>query len=727
MSHASVIPAFRYYAFISYSHQDKTWADWLHKALENYVIPKRLVGSTTDTGTIPKRLIPIFRDREELASATDLSRKVNQALALSANLIVICSPRSAGSRWVQQEVLAFQQLGHDQRIFCLIVDGEPLASNIPGREAEECFVPALRSQADSDVLFEPIAADARADKDGRNNAKLKLIAGLLDVGYDDLKQREQHRRNQRMTIVVVAALAITTLTSILAITALIARRAAELARADAERRQQQAEDLVGFMLGDLADKLQQVSRLDIMELVDNRAMAYFEKLPTQDVTDEVLQQRAKTLEGIGSVYMDQGHLPKAMESYRAAAVISRQLADARPRDPARQIAYSRVLTFIGLVAWTQGTLDQAQQAFESAHTALWRAKQEHPDDPELLIQLVYLDNNSGNVSEARGNLAEAELQYRRMLGLCQILAKRKQVKPEWQLQLGAAHNNLGRLALMRGDLTSAISEYHADYAIESTLSEQNPQDNEQRSNLMTAHAILGRTLALVGDNPSAIQHLSQALVIGNQLQKVDPASTTTQESLALYGSQLARLRRLDGDLPAAKVLNGKSLRLFDKLVKLAPANTVWQRELAETQLEQSAQSLALGQPEAAHQQARAALNILEPLLATQPEHRATLLATVNAKLKLADTSTADAAKSLRSEALSAINQVTSGRDDPRLRALEVEAMLGLGQREQVKPLIAQLRQAGYRDKGLLILLQHEDADEPPDTAIQKHLQASLIK
>jgi hypothetical protein len=34
---------YKYKAFISYSHQDKKWGDWLHKALETYRVPKGLV------------------------------------------------------------------------------------------------------------------------------------------------------------------------------------------------------------------------------------------------------------------------------------------------------------------------------------------------------------------------------------------------------------------------------------------------------------------------------------------------------------------------------------------------------------------------------------------------------------------------------------------------------------------------------------------------------------
>jgi hypothetical protein len=52
----------KYRAFISYSHRDSKWADWLHKGLESYRPPRILIGTRTDRGVVPKRLTPIFRD-----------------------------------------------------------------------------------------------------------------------------------------------------------------------------------------------------------------------------------------------------------------------------------------------------------------------------------------------------------------------------------------------------------------------------------------------------------------------------------------------------------------------------------------------------------------------------------------------------------------------------------------------------------------------------------------
>src|SRR5579863_2249390 len=207
---------YKYWAFISYSHQDKTWGDWLHRTLESFRVPARLVGRPSRDGGVPKRLFPVFRDREELPSSADLGNNISDALGNSRYLIVICSPQSAASRWVNEEIKAFKRLGREDRILALIVSGEPNASDRPDSGELECFPSALRHKVDAQgtVLkerVEPIAADARPGKDGRTNARLKLLAGLLGVGYDELKQREKQRRIRRRLQWAAAAIILVTL------------------------------------------------------------------------------------------------------------------------------------------------------------------------------------------------------------------------------------------------------------------------------------------------------------------------------------------------------------------------------------------------------------------------------------------------------------------------------------------------------------------------------------
>src|SRR6185312_10010443 len=95
--------AFKYRAFISYSHADTSWAKWLHRALENFTIDKDLAGREAPGGPVPKTLRPIFRDRDDFTAGHALSEQTLAALDASHALIVICSPTSAKRTYVNEE------------------------------------------------------------------------------------------------------------------------------------------------------------------------------------------------------------------------------------------------------------------------------------------------------------------------------------------------------------------------------------------------------------------------------------------------------------------------------------------------------------------------------------------------------------------------------------------------------------------------------------------------
>ena len=203
---------YRYWAFISYSHKDEHWAHWLHTSLETYRIPKPLKHRVAASGSheVPERLFPVFRDRDELGGGFDLDERIRLALQQSRFLIVICSPNSAASPHVQREIEEFEELGREDRVLCLIAGGEPGASDRAETRALECFSPPLRTRHKDGTLVvcEPLAADVRKAKDGKTNAKLKLIATMLDVSFDDLKRRDDHRRlRRRLQLALTAAAA----------------------------------------------------------------------------------------------------------------------------------------------------------------------------------------------------------------------------------------------------------------------------------------------------------------------------------------------------------------------------------------------------------------------------------------------------------------------------------------------------------------------------------------
>ena len=200
----SLIESKTYWAFISYSSLDAKWGKWLHKRLENYPIPKEFQGMEVADGTrLGKHIRPVFRDRDELAGSAELGAVIEEALQQSRFLIVLCSPNSAKSKWVNKEIEDFRSMHGDGKVLALIVDGEPNASTNENFDDDlECFPPALR------YPLEPLAGDLRAEADGKERGFLKILAGIADIGFDDLYRRHERAKRRNRLIIGAAAVAL---------------------------------------------------------------------------------------------------------------------------------------------------------------------------------------------------------------------------------------------------------------------------------------------------------------------------------------------------------------------------------------------------------------------------------------------------------------------------------------------------------------------------------------
>lgn len=169
----------KYWAFLSYSHADEAAAAKLHRALEHYTLP----AAVRRAHGLPRRLIPVFRDVEELEAAAGLSRRLEAALDDSRWLIVLCSKAAAQSRYVNAEIEYFLKKHGAAKVLCVLLDGDPPAS----------FPKAIQELDD-----EPLAADLRSGT-GIDVAVLRLIAAMATVGFTELRDREgQRRKRQRM-------------------------------------------------------------------------------------------------------------------------------------------------------------------------------------------------------------------------------------------------------------------------------------------------------------------------------------------------------------------------------------------------------------------------------------------------------------------------------------------------------------------------------------------------
>lgn len=310
----------RYQAFLSYAHKDKAEAQALHFRLETFRTPRKLVGRDGLYGPVERRLAPIFRDRDELATGSALGPELQRALSNSKFLVVLCSPSSAGSHWVNEEIRFFRKVHGDERILAAIVAGDPGAEAGPGKEG--CFPPALVEPPEgSSAPREPIAADFRPEGDGRRLAFRKLAAGMLGVGLDDLQQRIAQRRQKRIAQVAGAMGVLALAMGGLAIYAFQQEAIAEEQRAIAERERDTAAASLDYLVSifEIANPATEnpktITALTILE----RGL---EKLDSElagrpEVQARLLGALGDVYANLGEVTTAQGILERAMQTGEA--------------------------------------------------------------------------------------------------------------------------------------------------------------------------------------------------------------------------------------------------------------------------------------------------------------------------------------------------------------------------------------------------------------------------
>ncbi len=207
--------ALRYAAFISYSSLDRARGEALQQALEAFRLPAPLRGRDFGRGPLAKRLGSVFRDRWDADASVDLGAELRAALEASDALIVLCSPASARSRWVGEEILSFKRLGRADRLFPVLIDGLPQAHDAALAPAG-AFHPALFLRWSESLgqfereLHEPLAPDLRESGDGLRFSVLKLVAALTGVPLTLLTQRqaEAERRERNIARAIAAAMAV---------------------------------------------------------------------------------------------------------------------------------------------------------------------------------------------------------------------------------------------------------------------------------------------------------------------------------------------------------------------------------------------------------------------------------------------------------------------------------------------------------------------------------------
>ncbi len=687
---------FRYWAFLSYSHADRRAAERLHRALEGYRIPPRLVGQAGPLGPVPKRLQPVFRDRDELTASGHIGEVVEAALAASRSLIVLCSPDAAKSRWVDAEIKEFQRLHPTAPVLCVLLGGEPMAARDPATAAQECLPPTLRARFGAGTGIHdnaPVAVDLRPDGDGWRLGVQKLVAGLAGVPLDQLVQRDAHRRHVRMAWLTAALATIAIALGALSIVALRARDEARAQRAEAE-------GLIEFMLGDLRKKLEPVGRLDALDAVGGRALSYYDKQDPRALDADALGQRARSLMLVGEIDVRRGDMAAALKAFGRARETTAELLARAPDNPTRIYEHAQSVYWVGFYDWQHGDLPAAEEAMLEYQALVKRLVVLEPDNKDWQAEVAYSHSNLGVMlmDQARVPEALAQFEMSRQANLRRLDAAPADVMVALDLAGDYSWQSSAQERLLQ--LEEAVRLRREELALYRAVLQREPRNAVALERLMFADRFLASLSLARGELKDASAQVAEARRLALAQVLLEPDNVDWKMAAAKSGLIQAELDGASGRPEAGLVELARTRPMIASLLAQDPKVWAWRVELQETQAQVESDLLrAIGRPTEALRVAEASLSRLQLTAKDRKQARKVArwlgLAAGRVGRLRAETGDRSGAQSAWRIAADALTSVEAGVDAEAVAWL-ARARAGLGDADGAEALRQRLRKAGYR-------------------------------
>ena len=556
----------------------------------NYRIPTDLVGRATAVGPVPRTLRPIFRDRDDFSAGPSLTEQTRAALEASRFLIVVCSPNALSSTYVNEEIRQFKALGRAAQVIGIIVDGAP------GDAQRECLPPALRFRigadgAVTDSREEPIAADARAEGDGKTLALQKTVAALIGVPLDELRRRDEMAWRRRATI--------RTLAGVSALVLVLAAGSIAVLHQWQQQHQTQRDRELREHLAQQREQATAQSR-QIEELTAQLKNA--PGTPAAAPGAEIGLKNAVTATVLGAAAGDPRYL-QALELLRAgkpkdAEPLLRAVAEEKERAAATTrkeaaAAYRNLGAIAGL-----GDPKRALEAYQ-------KAVELDGDDIDSRFWVGWMQSVRGDLDEARKQLAA-------------VIRASGNDQTDWRHYW--ARMTIGDMSVTRGDLSGALTVYREARETIERLARADPGNADRQRDLSASYNRVGRVRLAQGKLDAALAAFRDGLEIGERLVKADPGNAQWQRDLSASHSYVGDVLLAQGDLAAALAAFRDGLEIRDRLVKTDPGNVGWQHDLSSSHQSVARVLLAQGKPDAALTAARASLEIAERLAKADPNN-----------------------------------------------------------------------------------------------------------
>ena len=482
------------------------------------------------------------------------------------------------------------------------------------------------------------------------------------------------------------------------------RTAAVAARTEADRRREQAESLIGFMLGDMRTRLQQVGRLDLLDEVGRLATTYFNALPPESLSGDELFRRSQSMYQIGQIRQAEGDLKAASDAYRASIGFGQQAVALDPANGEWQIGLATARFYAGEALRVQGDLKAAMLEYQAYRDTAQGLVDRDPENEHWLLELSYGLGAVAFVHEADGDFESARRQLESAQRLKEDLTRRNPADVERRQAVASGHTRLGLVLDKLGDVDAALKHYLADLDIRRELVARQPDNFALKRNYQVALRYVGGAYEDRGDLGTAARHYRIQREVASAYAAADPRNADWRRDAAVAESTFAGVLRLMGSLQEAERAYERAIAIIRPIAEASPTVATRQRDLADAELGLGLTHLDRGELDAAAARADAVERRLAPLLARGTDREATRRA-AEGRLLAADVAArrgnAPLARQLREAALALVVSGRGTNPEMRLLAVQARALLALNRTAEARAIVERLTSLGYRHPTLM--------------------------
>jgi serine/threonine-protein kinase len=478
------------------------------------------------------------------------------------------------------------------------------------------------------------------------------------------------------------------------------------ARAEAERRRAQAEDLINFMVGDMRKKLEPVGRLDVLDDAAEKAMQYLGSSKPESLSTEELIAHSKALNQLGEVRMGQGNMRAAMPLFEQSLSRAQMAVKREPKNDEARFAYGLSRFWMANGYRLQSDIPHAFQHARPYLDVMSDLARRHPKHDPYQLEASYAHSLNGLLLEAQRDFRGAIGEYQKTLAIKNAYAARHPGDDEAAEDVARTINKVAYALQKSGDLREARQQFAAEVTLRQELVARNPKQMRWKQELAIAHSFLSSLLEDLGETEASFRHRQEDVRINSELVALDPTNTAWQRNLAVGRTALGRTLAARGQFAEGlryMRLSEKSLRA---LLATDPARPLWRNDVGRLKYAYTMAFLKAGQLQAARAQAEEGVRFLES--SKESSSRRTL-GSVYVLLGHVRAAAGDAAGARQAWLTAAPLVQPATPDCADVRELDswLRLLIALDRRAEARQVVARLHRLGARNPELQSLIRSE--------------------